>query len=91
MQVDVEPLTRFQEAWKPNEPNRLSPVHVERVSLRDAVAARKGLSLESIFGNIELIEPTFQVRSDLADQRRVDILLQSYLYYISYKFNFRHL
>ena len=60
--MDVEPLGRFQGAWKPNEPDRLAPVYVERVSLRDAVAARKGLNLESVLGKIELVEPTFQVQ-----------------------------
>ena len=62
LQVDVEPLGSFTEAWKPNEPDRLAPVQVERVSLRDALAARRGLSLQNMLGSIELVEPTFQVQ-----------------------------
>ena len=61
-QVAVEPLGTFREAWRPDEPARLAPVHVERVSLRDALAARRGLSVQSVLGAIELVEPTFQVR-----------------------------
>lgn len=62
MQVDVEPLGKFQEAWKPDEPQRLAPVYVERTSLRDALAARRGLTPQNVLGEVELIEPTFQAR-----------------------------
>lgn len=59
----MEPLGSFKEAWKPAEPDRLPPVFVERVSLRDAFAARRGISLQTLLGSIELIEPTFQARA----------------------------
>ena len=59
--MDVEPLGKFQEDWRPDEPRRLDPVYVERTSLRDALAARRGLSPQNILGYVELIEPTFQV------------------------------
>ena len=59
--MDVEPLGKFQEDWRPDEPRRLDPVYVERTSLRDALAARRGLSPQNILGFVELIEPTFQV------------------------------
>lgn len=60
MQIGVEPLDRFK-ANKFDEPKRLSPVFVERVSLRDALAVDQGLNLRNMFGSIELLEPTFQV------------------------------
>lgn len=59
--MDVEPLGKFQEDWRPDEPRRLDPVYVERTSLRDALAAKRGLSPQNILGYVELIEPTFQV------------------------------
>ena len=62
IQVDVEPLGKFQQDWRPDEPRRLDPVFVERTSLRDALAARRGLNPQNILSQVELIEPTFQVR-----------------------------
>lgn len=58
MQVDVLPLERFNAVWRPNEPERLSPVYVERVTIREAL---KGDLLPSLFGIVQLIEPTFGV------------------------------
>ena len=43
---------------------RLDPVHVERVSIRDALGGLSGLKrggLSSLWSKVELIEPTFQV------------------------------
>lgn len=37
MQVDVLPLERFNAVWRPNEPDRLTPVYVERVTIREAL------------------------------------------------------
>lgn len=62
-QVDVEPLGNFKSSWKPDEPERLDPIFVERTSLRDALAARRGLNPQTILGTVELVEPTFQVAS----------------------------
>ena len=59
MQVDVLPLERFNAVWRPNEPERLTPVYVERVTIREAL---KGDLLPSLFGTVQLIEPTFGVR-----------------------------
>ena len=64
----MEPLGKFQEDWRPDEPRRLDPVYVERTSLRDALAARRGLSPQNILGYVELIEPTFQVRGQRESQ-----------------------
>jgi hypothetical protein len=58
--VDVLPLERFNAVWRPNEPERLAPVYVERVTIREAL---KGDLLHSLFGIVQLIEPTFGVRS----------------------------
>ena len=60
LQVDVLPLERFNAVWRPNEPERLAPVYVERVTIREAL---KGDLLPSLFGIVQLIEPTFGVRS----------------------------
>ncbi len=59
MQVDVLPLERFNAVWRPNEPDRLTPVYVERVTIREAL---QGDLLPSLFGTVQLIEPTFGVR-----------------------------
>lgn len=43
---------------------RLDPVHVERVSIRDALGGLSGLKrggFSSLWSQVELIEPTFQV------------------------------
>lgn len=43
---------------------RLDPVHVERVSIRDALGGLSGLKrggFSSLWAQVELIEPTFQV------------------------------
>lgn len=53
------PLERFNAVWRPNEPERLTPVYVERVTIREAL---KGDLLSSLFGTVQLIEPTFGVR-----------------------------
>ena len=58
-QVDVLPLERFNAVWRPNEPERLKPVYVERVTIREAL---RGDLLPSLFGIVQLIEPTFGVR-----------------------------
>lgn len=58
----MEPLGNFKSAWKPDEPSRLDPIYVERTSLRDALAAKRGLNPETILGTVELVEPTFQVQ-----------------------------
>ena len=60
LQVDVLPLERFNAVWRPNEPERLAPVYVERVTIREAL---RGDLLPSLFGIVQLIEPTFGVRS----------------------------
>ena len=57
-QVDVLPLERFNAVWRPNEPERLKPVYVERVTIREAL---RGDLLPSLFGIVQLIEPTFGV------------------------------
>lgn len=80
LQVDVEPLSRFQQAWRPDEPERLDPVHVERVSLRDAIASRKGLNVQNMLGNVELIEPTFQVGPLHSFRRRTQSPMRDMLY-----------
>ena len=59
LQVDVLPLERFNAVWRPNEPDRLTPVYVERVTIREAL---RGDLLPSLFGKVQLIEPTFGVR-----------------------------
>ena len=59
VQVDVLPLERFNAVWRPNEPERLKPVYVERVTIREAL---RGDLLPSLFGIVQLIEPTFGVR-----------------------------
>ena len=44
---------------------RLSPVFVERVSIRDALGGTDGLQrggFKSLLDPVELVEPTFQVR-----------------------------
>ena len=53
------PLERFNAVWRPNEPERLKPVYVERVTIREAL---QGDLLPSLFGIVQLIEPTFGVR-----------------------------
>ena len=53
------PLERFNAVWRPNEPERLKPVYVERVTIREAL---RGDLLPSLFGIVQLIEPTFGVR-----------------------------
>ena len=58
-QVDVLPLERFNAVWRPNEPERLKPVYVERVTIREAL---RGDLLPSLFGIVQLIEPTFGVK-----------------------------
>ena len=58
-QVDVLPLERFNAVWRPDEPERLRPVFVERVTIREALA---GPTLGSLLGSVQLVEPTFQVR-----------------------------
>ena len=58
-QVDVLPLERFNAVWRPNEPERLTPVYVERVTIREAL---QGDLLPSLFGTVQLIEPTFGVQ-----------------------------
>ena len=57
-QVDVLPLERFNAVWRPDEPERLQPVFVERVTIREALA---GPTLGSLLGSVQLVEPTFQV------------------------------
>ena len=57
VQSDVLPLEDFNQAWKPDELEYQAPVYVERVSLRDALQGGKP---ETLLGNIELVEPTFQ-------------------------------
>ncbi|KAL0053265.1 hypothetical protein WJX82_003487 [Trebouxia sp. C0006] len=60
---DVLPLEQFNRVWQPDEPDRLDPVHVERVSIRDALGGLSGLKrggLSSLWSKVELIEPTFQ-------------------------------
>ena len=58
MQVDVLPLAEFNSDWMPKEEHHQEPVYVERVSLRNALQGGKP---ETLLGNIELVEPTFQV------------------------------
>ena len=60
--MDVLPLERFNAVWRPNEPDRLKPVYVERVTIREAL---KGDLIPSLFGIVQLIEPTFGVRLSL--------------------------
>ncbi|KAL3150907.1 hypothetical protein ABBQ32_000658 [Trebouxia sp. C0010 RCD-2024] len=60
---DVLPLEQFNRVWQPDEPERLDPVHVERVSIRDAVGGLSGLKrggVSALWSKVELIEPTFQ-------------------------------
>lgn len=60
---DVLPLEQFNRVWQPDEPDRLDPVHVERVSIRDALGGLSGLKrggLSALWSKVELIEPTFQ-------------------------------
>ena len=48
---------------------RLSPVFVERVSIRDALGGTDGLQrggFKSLLDPVELVEPTFQVGSDIS-------------------------
>lgn len=59
LQVDVLPIERFNAVWRPSEPERLRPVYVERVTIREAL---RGDLWRSLFGPIELVEPTFGVR-----------------------------
>ena len=56
------PLERFNAVWRPDEPERLQPVFVERVTIREAL---RGPTLASLLGSVQLVEPTFQVRSRL--------------------------
>lgn len=62
------PLEDFNEVWRPAEAARLAPVYVERVSIREALSRPL---LPSLAANVELVEPTFQVR---ARQHRVRFL-----------------
>jgi hypothetical protein len=57
-QVDVLPLERFNVVWRPNEPERLEPVFVERVTIREAL---RGDLLRNLFRSVQLVEPTFGV------------------------------
>ena len=59
-----------QQMWKGGDVTlnhmrcRLDPVHVERVSIRDALGGLSGLKrggLSALWSKVELIEPTFQV------------------------------
>ncbi|BDA43110.1 hypothetical protein COCOBI_04-1210 [Coccomyxa sp. Obi] len=54
--VDVLPIERFNAVWRPKEPERLQPVYVERVTIREAL---RGDLLGNLFGTIQLVEPTF--------------------------------
>ncbi|CAL8468893.1 g8434 [Coccomyxa elongata] len=54
--VDVLPIERFNAVWRPKEPERLQPVYVERVTIREAL---RGDLLGNLFGPIQLVEPTF--------------------------------
>lgn len=58
-QVDVLPLGDFNRDWAPHDRRHQDPVYVERVSLRDAL---QGGRPETLLGDVELVEPTFQVR-----------------------------
>ncbi|KAK9815609.1 hypothetical protein WJX72_006739 [[Myrmecia] bisecta] len=60
--VDVLPLEEFNEQWQPEEPERLQPMFVERVNIRDALKGRGGLlsGLPAIVDKVELVEPTYQ-------------------------------
>ncbi len=53
------PIERFNAVWRPKEPERLQPVYVERVTIREAL---RGDLLGNLFGPIQLVEPTFGVR-----------------------------
>lgn len=66
-QPGVLPLEDFNGAWRPAEPARLAPVYVQRVSIREAL---RGPLLPSLAANVELVEPTFQVRPHAAPPRR---------------------
>ena len=54
------PLGEFNSEWMPTEAQHQEPVYVERVSLRDALQKGKP---ETLLGDVELVEPTFQVRA----------------------------
>lgn len=56
-QVDVLPLGDFNRDWAPHDRRHQDPVYVERVSLRDAL---QGGRPETLLGDVELVEPTFQ-------------------------------
>ena len=52
------PLERFNAVWRPDEPERLRPVYVERVTIREALRAP---DVGRLLGSVQLVEPTFQV------------------------------
>ncbi len=54
------PLERFNAVWRPDEPERLRPVYVERVTIREAL---RQPNLARLLGSVELVEPTFQARA----------------------------
>ena len=56
------PLERFNAVWRPDEPERLQPVYVERVTIREAL---RRPDLGRLLGSVELVEPTFQARGCL--------------------------
>lgn len=59
LQVDVLPIERFNAVWRPSEPERLQPVYVQRVTIREAL---RGDLWGNFFGSVQLVEPTFGVR-----------------------------
>lgn len=65
--MDVLPLERFNVVWRPNEPERLEPVFVERVTIREAL---RGDLLQNLFGPVQLVEPTFGVSSPSSSPKK---------------------